>query len=287
MKRKNYIAQKRLIIMAKTKPAVDVFSESIKSTFELGILMIPLVALGLGIVATIACLLILAPFIIVMLMAPAILVPMLIIGILAFIMALIASSAVIQGFYYKSVDEYLAKKKVSVEANLRFAISKWKNLTGVTLIQAAILFAIILAIITPFLVAGVMPMIQASPAIMETMNTGTDAEILLALAPAMGTIALGFITLMVVATLISPLVFLWFPTALFEKKSALDSVKAGYAAGKKRYLRNLAALFLMGMVNLVLSGIYMFDETGLLGLILGLWVELASAILVVKIYKEG
>lgn len=273
--------------MAKKTGAVELFTNSIESTFNIKIFIIPLFAFGLGIASTIISLLILIPAIIAGLLMPAVLIPLIALGFLLFFAIIFVASAIIQGFYLKSVDEFLSSKKVSAEKNIRYAFSRWKQLTGIYLIQAIIVAVLILAIMTPFLLIGIMPLIQGGPELMQTLETGTDTEILLALVPAMGTIVITIIALAIISILLSPLMFLWFPTALFGKKSLAESIREGYALGKKKYVRNLGALLLIGIISIIVTGAYVFDKTGFLGLILSLWVELASAILIVKIYREG
>ena len=93
--------------------------------------------------------------------------------------------------------------------------------------------------------------------------------------------------LMAIMLFINPLLFLWFPTAVFEKKPALKCVRKGYETGKAKYLRNFGALLLMGAVGTMVVGVQMIDPTVVIGIVLSIWIELAAIVMIVKIYRES
>ena len=272
--------------MAKKIGAIDLFTKSIESTLNIRFFLIPLLAFGLGIAAGLISLVVLVPFLIAGLLVPTMLAPMAIVGFLVFLAVIFVASAIIEGFYLSSVDEFLEKEKVSVEKNIRHAFARWPQLTGVYIVQFIVVAVLVMAIIMPFILFGLMPLIQENPAAMQVFETGTETEVIAALAPAIGILAFTIIAIAAISIFIAPLMFMWFPEALFEKKSLRESIRKGYEHGKKRYMRNLGALLLMGLLGIVISGIYAFDQTGLIGLILSLWIELASSVMVVKVYRE-
>ncbi len=276
----------------KTMNAVDVFSESIKATFDLNIFVIPLITIVFGLIAVLGIGIVSIPFIAIGIgfataanIAP--LIAVAIIGSIVIVALIIVAAAIISGFYYKSIDQYLKEKKVSIEENIKFAFGKWQKLVGVTLIEMLVSIIIMFLIIVPamsFIIgADVIP-----PDIVTTaLASASETTLITALIPAFVILALASMVLMAIMLFINPLLFLWFPTAVFEKKPAFECVKKGYDTGKAKYFRNFGALILMGVVGTIVVGVQMVDPTVVIGIVLGIWIELASIIMIVKIYKEG
>lgn len=274
--------------------AFDIFSDSLKATFNLNIFIAPLMAIVFGIIAIIATLVISVPFIIIGMgfwasgtvgIVP--MVALLAIGILIFLAVILVSSAIIAGFYYKSIDEYLSGKKISIEKNIRFAIVEWKRLAAVYIVKLLVSLVIAALVMAPTILFIITSLAINRNAVTAAVSSESTAALITALGPVFLILGAIFAALMAIMFFINPLLFLWFPTAVFEKKPAMECVKKGFETGKAKYRRNLVALLLMALVGCVIGVFQMLDPTYVIGLILGIWLEVASVVMVVKIYREG
>ncbi|MFA4855815.1 MAG: hypothetical protein WC634_04505 [archaeon] len=274
--------------------AFDIFSDSIRTTFDLNIFIAPLMAIVFGIIAIIATLVLSVPFIIAGALfsaagtaAVAPMIALIAIGILIFSAIIVVSSAIISGFYYKSVDEYISGKKISIEKNIKFAIAEWKRLVAIYLIKLLICLVIAALVMAPAVLFVISALAISGNEITAAISSESTTELITALGPVF--VVLGAVLALLIAIMffINPLLFLWFPTAVFEKKPAMECVKKGYYEGKAKYKRNLAAIFLMGLIGCVVGIFSMFNPTYIIGIILGIWLELASIVMIIKIYREG
>lgn len=279
---------------AKEANAFDIFSDSLKATFDLNIFVAPLMAIVFGIIAFIAILVLSVPFVIAGIgfsalgttgVAP--MVALLAIGILIFLAILFASSAIISGFYYKSIDEHLSGKKISIEKNIKFAVAEWKRLVAVYLVELLVGLVIAILVMVPALAFMATSLDISSDTVNAAVSSESATALIAALGPIFVVLGAMFASLMAIMFFINPLLFLWFPTAVFEKKPVMECVKKGYAAGKAKYKRNLGALFLMGLVGCVVAMFQTLDPTYIIGFILSIWFGLASVVMIVKIYREG
>jgi hypothetical protein len=209
------------------------------------------------------------------------------IGGLVFLALAIASSAIVSAFYYISIDEYLAGKKISIEKNIGIAIAGWKRLAGVYIIEALVGLVIAALVIMPTLAFAATSLAISQESVAAAISSNSLPGILSALAPAFIVLGAAFASLMAIMFFINPLLFLWFPTAVFEKKPVMECVSRGYHAGKAKYLRNLCALLLMGILGAIVAAFQMLDPTFIIGIILGIWLELATVVMIIKIYREG
>ena len=274
--------------------AFDIFSDSIRATFDLNLFIAPLMAIVFGIITLIAILVLSMPFVIAGMLfsvagtaGAAPMIALLTIGILIFLAVALVSSAIISGFYYKSIDEYLSGKKISIEKNIRFAIAEWKRLVAVYLIKLLACLVIAALVMVPAVLFVVSSLAISGNEITAAISSESTTELITLIGPAFVVLGTVFALLMAIMFFINPLLFLWFPTAVFEKKPAMESVKKGYYAGKAKYKRNLAAIFLMGLIGGIVGIFSLFDPTYIIGIILGIWLELASIVMIVKIYREG
>ncbi len=287
--KKSHVRKKHV---RKTMSAVDVFSESIKATFNLNIFIIPLIVIVFALIAMFIIGIISLPFVVIgagffvaINIAP--LIAVVIIGAIIIIALIVVASAIINGFYYKSIDQYLNEKKVSIKENIKFAFGKWQKLVGISLIEIFISIIIMFLIIVPAMSFIIGTDIVPPDIVTTSLTSASETALITALIPAFVVLSLAVWILMIVMLFITPLLFLWFPTAVFEKKHALECVRKGYDTGKSKYLRNFGALLLMGVVGTLVVGIQMVDPTVIIGIILSIWIELAAIIMIVKIYREG
>lgn len=278
---------------AKEAGAFDIFSGALKATLDLNIFVAPLMAIVLGIIAFIAIAIVSGPFIVAGIMfsasgtvgiAP--MVALLAIGVLILLVLIVVSSAIISGFYYKSIDEYLSSKKISIEKNIKSAIKEWKRLVAVYLVEALVSLAIAVIVIVPAIAFAATSIAISGDAVSAAVSSQSTAALIAALGPALAAFGAMFALLMAIMFFISPLLFLWFPTAALEKRPAMECIRKGYARGRAKYGRNLFALFLMGVLGCFVAMLQMLDPTYLIGLILSIWLELASIVMIVKIYRE-
>lgn len=276
----------------KTMSAVDIFSESIKATFDWNIIVIPLMTIVFGLIAMFIISIISLPFIAIgaIFIATtniASLVAIAIIGVLIFLVLAIVSTAIINGFYYKSVDQYLKEKKVSIEENIKFAFGKWQKLVGISLLEILVSSIIMFLVIFPAMsfIIGINAI--APDAVITAVESASETALITALIPTLVVLSLAFVILITTMLFINPLLFLWFATAVFEKKPVLECVRKGYDIGKAKYLRNFGALILMGIVGAMVVAVQMIDPTVVIGIVFGIWIELATIIMIVKIYREG
>lgn len=270
--------------------AIELFSESIKATFDLRFFAIAGIALALGFVALIPLIIVVVLFgiaVFIALQSPAIALALFLAAIIIVIAIFIIATAIIDCFYIKSVDQYLKTKRFSLEENLKLGFRKWKTLSAVVLLQAIIALAIAAVTILPVIVIVISKLPEITRALAPAILAENPLEILQALMPVLPTIVIGLIAFAVINLLIRPLLFLWFPAAVLEEKQAAQCIGKGYAIGKKRYLRNLGALFLMTLVSIILAGVSSLDRTSVIGMAVSLWLGLASIALAVKAYREG
>ncbi len=276
----------------KTAGAVELFSESIKTTFDLNIFVVPLMAIVFGIIAMIAIGIVSLPFIVIGAGFAAIgtiapLIAVVVIGVFVLLVLFVVALSIINGFYYKSLGQYIKEKKVSIEENLRFAFGKWQTLVGVSLLEMLVSAIIMLLIIVPAMSFIIGTNILPVDIVTNALASNSTEVLINGLIPVFVVLGLAFSVMATIMLFVNPLVFLWFPTAVFGKKPALESVRKGYEAGKANYLRNFGALLLMGIVGGLVVMVQMVDPTAIIGIVLGIWIELASVVMIVKIYREG
>ncbi len=276
----------------KTTSAVELFSESIKATFDLNIFIVPLMAIVFGLIAMFIIGIVSLPFIAIGAgffaatnIAP--LIAVAIIGAIVVIALIVVAAAIVSGFYYKSIDQYLKEKKVSIEENIKFAFGKWQKLVGVSILEMLVSGAIMFLVIVPAMSFIIRTGIIPSDIVSTALVSASETALITALIPAFIVLALAFVILMAVMLFINPLLFLWFPTAVFEKTPALECVRKGYDTGKSKYLRNFGAILLMGIVSTIVVGVQMVGPTVIIGIVLSIWIELATVVMIVKIYREN
>ncbi|MCX6799136.1 MAG: hypothetical protein NTW59_03510 [Candidatus Diapherotrites archaeon] len=275
--------------MAKASGAIEIFSRAIGATLDLRFFLLPILTIAFGMIAVFGAMVLCIPFAVMALFSidflPGLAAAALL-GIIVFIAVIVVASAVISGFYYKSVQEYLKKKKFSIEKNFSFALKKWKTLTAVSLLQALVWMVLVVFFIA--LLVGLVAGYAGASGILESAELGaTPMEVLAAAMPIVGIVG-GVVLLGVIASiLLNTLVFLWRPAAVFGNRPALQCVSDGYALGKKNFWRNTGALFLLLVLSGAVMGIQFLDPTVIISLALSAWLSLAEAVLVVKIYNEG
>ena len=271
--------------------AVDLFGDSLKATFDLKLFAVPAIGIALGIIAAIIALLCCVPFVIVGILSMGFLpaaITFFAIAVAVFIAVIIISSAIIAGFYYKSVDEYLRTKEISIEKNIQSAFGRWKTITGVIVIQSLVHLAIAAMTLGPAAVLLIGYFISVTPKIAElsAANNGSTAALLPLLMPVITIVGTAVAALTLISFLASPLLFLWTPAAALGKKPAFRAMSEGYSAGKAKYKRNLGAIFLAGIVGAAVLMAQIFDPTVIIGFLLTLWAELLSMVIAVKAYNE-
>ncbi|MBN2067866.1 MAG: hypothetical protein JW744_05345 [Candidatus Diapherotrites archaeon] len=271
--------------------AIDLFAESIQGALDFRVMVAPIMAFVLQLITVVAALVAASPFIFFGLSAIAvdILVAtvLLLIGSVLFIIVLFVGTSILDGFYVKSVAEYLERKTMSIEENLRFAAKHWKKFTAAYLLYTMVVVLIAAITIMPGLVLSIGQLISLNPEYIAALAESSSLLILQALMPIIGLIAAGVIAFALVNFLLSPLLFLWFPAAVLEEKPLFDCIGKGYDIGKSKYLRNLAALFLMSAVSTCITVLQLVDPTVVIGIILSIWAGLAFNIMAIKVYAEG
>jgi len=272
--------------------AIGLFIESLKATFGLKLFVVPVIGIALGTIAAIIALVCCAPFAIMGIVSmgflPAAII-FFVIAALVFIAVMIVSSAVIAGFYCKSVDEYLRTREISIEKNIQSAFGKWKTITGVVVMQSLVHLAVAAMALGPAAVLLIGHFIGVSPKIAELSaeNSGGAAALLPLLMPVIAVAGTAILALALASLLISPLLFLWLPAAALGNKPAFSAMSDGYSAGKAKYRRNLGAIFLAGIAGTLAFMAQIFDPTVVIGFLLALWVELLSMVIAVKAYNEA
>ena len=271
--------------------AVGLFGDSLKATFDLKLFVVPVIGIALGIIAAIIALVCCAPFIIIGIVSLGFLpaaIAFFAIAAAVFIAVIIISSAIIAGFCYKSVDECLRTKEISIEKNIQSAFGRWKTITGVLVMQSLVHLAVAAMALGPAAVLLIGYFIGISPKIAElsAANSSSAAALLPLLMPVITTAGTAVLALVLISFLVSPLLFLWLPAAALGNRPAFSAMSDGYSAGKAKYRRNLGAIFLAGIVGTLAFTARIFDPTVVIGFLLALWVELLSMVIAVKAYNE-
>ncbi len=295
--------------------AIGLLVESIKASFNLQYFVIPIVVFILQVIAFFAAVVAAAPFAFLGMVFLVSLAPvgafLLITAAVIFLIVLFVAFAVTEGFYIKSIDEYLKTKGFSMEGNLRLALGKWKKLTATYFLQVIIILLIAFITLLPAVVLSIGQFANLPPELFEAMRSNNQETIMLtmeaykeeivtAVVPAVGMLGMAFLAFILVNFLIGPLLFLWIPAVVFGENSFFECIAKGYSIGRAKYLRNLAVLFLFGVITIAINGmrvmVLLTGRNGLevityplivVGVFFALWLGLVYNTVIVKAYREG
>lgn len=275
---------------------VGLLVESIRGVFDWRMLLFPFLVFLLGFVGAVLAFVPALPFFAVsVLFAETSLDAFLLLflaGGAVFALVLFVASSVIEGFYLKSVDSYLGEGKFLVVESLRFALGRWKTLFGIGLLRVLVGLAVVLLVFVPIVVLS-WPLIESTFGEMVIASlAGTDQAILEALAPLTPIFSIGVIAITAIGFFVRPLLFLWMPAAVFEKKSVVESARRALGLSKKAYLKYFVGLFFLTVLGLLagsltVSDIPIFSPAFVAVFVFSLWVELAAAVYAVKAFREA
>ncbi len=217
-------------------------------------------------------------------------------GMAAMLLVVFVVASILLAAMMEAARNVLPGKDFRVEDALAFGIRKWKTLFGTIIVYSVIWLVVLIAAFAPafFGFLGVMQELMQNPAQFAVLagisQTSAPAEAVSALfplfAPIIPLVLLGAAVSAVAFLVLTPLMVLFYPSAVFSGKGVRGSVSHAFALGKKHYLRNFVFSVFLGLLYVPVVAISFFDFTGIIAIAVGLWMEIIFVLIVTRLYLD-